>query len=192
MNKVIKGVLITSVIFFLLIFAIALLNSSPEKSKEARIQVEAENKKGEFSDNDFIPGLSPADVYVDLENKGFTKKKHFGQLQLQWILNYTDNDAKYYVEVFGTETTNVFVVKAMGSNLVGDNVRSSVRSFLGMIATLKYKGSMPIKARTWVEKNAHKNISKVFGGVKYQIMGTKQKTRVLRISNAKMENIPTR
>jgi len=133
-----------------------------------------------------IPGLAPVDIYLNLENKGFTTDKRFGKEQHTFVCKEETgaflNTASITIPASqGADV--VTVVNAMHQNYSAASTDALAVGFLGYCATLPYDGAEPAKARAWVEANIGKNVSAVFGGVSFQLFANGQ-TRILRLSRA--------
>lgn len=138
-----------------------------------------------------IPGLAPVDVYLNLENKGFTTDKRFGKEQHTFVCKEETgvflNTASITIPA-GQGADVVTVVNAMHQNYSAASTDALAVGFLGYCATLPYDGAEPAKARAWVEANIGKNASAVFGGVNFQLF-TNGQTRILRLSKSDLPNI---
>lgn len=133
-----------------------------------------------------IPGLAPVDIYLNLEGKGFTTDKRYGKEQHTFECKEQTgaylNTASITIPA-GQGADQVTVVNAMHQNYSEASTDALAVGFLGYCATLPYDGAEPAKARAWVEANLGKNVSAVFGGVKFELFAN-GRTRILRLSKA--------
>ena len=117
-----------------------------------------------------IPGLTAADVKLNIEERGFTCE---GPTLFLDGVDYVCEDASdpmvdYRVEITGMSPTDIRSVDAT-ILWYGDKAELDARAdeFLGYIATLPYGGATPEKARAWVK--AHATGTATFGGAKYEL-----------------------
>lgn len=127
-----------------------------------------------------IPGLAPADVTVNLEQRGFdcaSAEPTSSGDYFVWRCKRADPVLGYesMVEVWGRTLQSVDYIDAAVFNLQGDD--TAAKFVLGFIATMPYDGAMPAAARQWVE-NTMPTISGIgdvkvadFGGVAFQLYG---------------------
>ena len=124
-----------------------------------------------------LPGLMPADVTVNLEQRGFTCGNP-EQGQLYYTRTCTNDTADYLirVDIYGREA---FLVDFLESSVLQfatpDNEFAA--SFLGFLATMPYDGAVQEEARNWVEttlptlQGQGDVRAQVFAGVKYRLYG---------------------
>jgi len=127
-----------------------------------------------------LPGLQPADVKINLEDRQFTCDLIFGP---------TDSDPYYKWECRSESANYVMLVEIWSKSLFTvDLIQSSIvqfgtpddelaANFLGFMATMPFDGADPQSARNWVEvtlptittsgdvRNA------TFGGVNFRLYG---------------------
>jgi hypothetical protein len=123
-----------------------------------------------------IPGLKPADVTVNLEQRGFTcSSVQQGQLYYSRTCNKDTGNYSVRVDIFGRE---LFSIDFIDSSVIQfanvDNELSA--TYLGFIATMPYDGAVQQESRNWVKATVPTikkgNIAeKVFAGVKYTLKG---------------------
>ena len=100
-----------------------------------------------------IPGLSPVDVYLSLEKKGFEVKKEFGEEYASWKCMQKWPSLELTAEVIGRTADDVEVVRAM---VMADGVNKEAvagRDFVAFVASAPYEGSEPQTAHDWVIAN---------------------------------------
>lgn len=124
-----------------------------------------------------LPGLMPADVTVNLEQRGFTcTSVEQGQLYYVRSCDKNTNDYSLHVEIYGRE---LFSVDFIDSTVLQHNNPDYefAASFLGFMATMPYDGALQQEARSWVEatvstiKGQGNMVEKVFAGVTYRLRG---------------------
>jgi len=125
----------------------------------------------------FLPGLKPADVTVNLEQRGFTcSSVEQGQLYYTRVCNKDTADYSLHVEIYGRELFSVdFIDSTVLQYATPDN--GFAASFLGFMATMPYDGAVQDESRGWVEttlptlKGQGDVREKVFAGVTYRLFG---------------------
>lgn len=124
-----------------------------------------------------LPGLMPADVTVNLEQRGFTCGTP-EQGQLYYTRTCTNNTADYLirVDIYGREAFSVdFLESSVLQFANPDNEFAA--SFLGFLATMPYDGAVQEEARNWVEttlptlQGVGDVREEIFAGVKYRLYG---------------------
>lgn len=117
-----------------------------------------------------IPGLTAADVKLNVENRGLTCT---GPNPLENGITYTcsatstDGNTQWQVELFGSDPTTIRSVIATVMWLGTGSADPAMDDFLGYIATLPYDGSTPEDARAWARANDAGE--RAFGAVKYSL-----------------------
>ena len=124
-----------------------------------------------------LPGLLPADVTVNLEQRRF-KCGHAEQLKnyFVWTCNRKEVDTEVSVLVYGRTLVTVDYIDSaiLQSISPNDEIASSI---LGFIATMPFDGSEPQKAQAWVKatlptiKQSGDVREAKFGGVDYRLFG---------------------
>jgi hypothetical protein len=124
-----------------------------------------------------LPGLMPADVTVNLEQRGFTCGTP-EQGQLYYVRTCTNDTADYLlrVDIYGRESFSVdFIESSVVQFANPDNEFAA--SFLGFMATMPYDGAVQEEARLWVESTlptlqGQGDIrEEIFAAVKYSLFG---------------------
>lgn len=117
-----------------------------------------------------IPGLTAADVKLNLEGRGLTCT---GPATLTDGISYTcagtsgDGSTQWQVEMYGSGPTAIRSVVATVLWFGAGSAETATDEFLGYVATLPYEGSTPQDARAWVTANDAGD--RVFGGVTYSL-----------------------
>jgi hypothetical protein len=128
-----------------------------------------------------IPGLVPADVYLDLERAGFATTRRFSEAGKEWRLSRETAEHRFDVEVFGPDAASVSSIRATVTALGENDAATEGRGFLGGIAGVAYRGSQPAEARRWVEGHVGQGGQASFGPVRFVIGGEGRGSRALRI-----------
>ena len=128
-----------------------------------------------------IPGLSPSDVYVNLEQEGFKTEKTFdsenGNL---WSSTRSANGIKYKVDMFSYSTKNVVSISATAMIDVNEKDIVATKQFFQFISTLPYDNANPKLAASWVDKNFNNNkATTTIGGVTFAMLAPTQFVRML-------------
>lgn len=107
-----------------------------------------------------IPGIIPADVTINLENKGFDcSSVEQGELYYFRTCNKDyDVIATLHAEVYGRGLLSVDFISATAMQFVVPANPDTAASFLGYVATSPFVGDSALQeqARTWVEANTAK------------------------------------
>jgi hypothetical protein len=126
-----------------------------------------------------IPGLNPADVTVNLEERGFTcSGPELGELYYHRVCEGDETSLVHMVvEIYGRELFTVDYISATVFQFVDQPSDELSGTFLGYLATLPYDGATPEEARAWVEETLPTvqgdggTQSTTFGGVPYELLG---------------------
>jgi hypothetical protein len=163
-----------------------------QQPQPAQQQQPAQAQQGEVPT---LPGLTAADVTINMENKGFEcGGMQIGEKYTTWACEstlaplgdaqrHTVTDVVLQVtgdgpsEIYSVDTTVLVYDRAGNDELAGE--------LLGYVATIPYEGSQPELARAWVENNVSqvdKGVVKrqTFGGVDYELYGPRT-VRILEI-----------
>ena len=128
-----------------------------------------------------IPGLSPTDVYLNLEKEGFkTERTLDSENGNLWISKRSANGIKYKVDMFSYSTKNV--VSIISTAMIDVNEKDIVASkqFFQFISTLPYDNANPKLAASWVDKNFNNNkATTTIGGVTFTMLAPTQFVRML-------------
>jgi DNA segregation ATPase FtsK/SpoIIIE-like protein len=132
-----------------------------------------------------IPGLTPQDIYLNLENKGFecSEPELMGpEDEVRWTCEKQDAKGEYSVEIRSKDANSVRLVEAKVISHEPAHADALAQDFLGYVARVPYEGAQPEEAKGWVENNVGSKTSAEFGGVSYTL-GAKAGSRVLEIEN---------
>lgn len=124
-----------------------------------------------------LPGLMPADITVNLEQRGFTCGA-VEQGQLYYTRTCTKDSADYslHVDIYGRAAFAIDFIESSALQFANPN-NEFAASFLGFMATMPYDGAVQDEARNWVEttlptlQGEIDVREKVFSGVKYRMYG---------------------
>ena len=119
-----------------------------------------------------IPGLTPQDVYLSLEDRGFTcsEPEVMGhENDVRWTCERQEAKGRYLVEINSKDANSVRLLKAWV--IADDPARADALAgdFLGYVARVSYDGAQPEEAKAWVEQSVGSKASAEFGGVSYTL-----------------------
>ena len=124
-----------------------------------------------------LPGLMPADVTVNLEQRGFTcGSPEHGELYYLRTCTQDSIDYSLYVEIYGREPFSVDMIDSSALQFANPTTEFAAE-FLGFMATMPYDGAVQQEARNWVEttvpllKGQGDIREKTFSGVTYRLFG---------------------
>lgn len=128
-----------------------------------------------------IPGLSPTDVYLNLEKEGFkTERTLDSENGNLWISKRSANGIKYKVDMFSYSTKNVVSISATAMIDVNEKDIVASKQFFQFISTLPYDNANPKLAASWVDKNFNNNkATTTIGGVTFTMLAPTQFVRML-------------
>ena len=128
-----------------------------------------------------IPGLSPTDVYLNLEKEGFkTERTLDSENGNLWISKRSANGIKYKVDMFSYSTKNVVSISATAMIDVNEKDIVATKQFFQFISTLPYDNANPKLAASWVDKNFNNNkVTTTIGGVTFTMLAPTQFVRML-------------
>lgn len=107
-----------------------------------------------------LPGLVPADILVNLEERGWTCSRDFGGSLLVWSCTLDTPGVLARVDVYSRGLGSVDFVEA---GVMGEDGGE----LLGFLATWPYDGAQPAAARAWVLEHLHDEQAQAeFGGVR--------------------------
>lgn len=133
-----------------------------------------------------IPGLSPTDVYLNLEKEGFkTERTLDSENGNLWISKRSANGIKYKVDMFSYSTKNVVSISATAMIDVNEKDIVATKQFFQFISTLPYDNANPKLAASWVDKNFNNNkATTTIGGVTFTMLAPTQFVRMLLVEVA--------
>ena len=166
-----KGLFIVGGIILLLI--IALLAPTDKDSSTESSQVITELK--------YISGLSPTDVYLNMEKQGFkTEKllsKEYGNM---WTNKKTIDGMDYTVQTYSSNINSVESVRATAMIDVINKDIVATQQFFMFISSLPYEGSEPQNAMDWVKDNFNNDKATItIGDVMFTISAPTKQARML-------------
>jgi hypothetical protein len=121
-----------------------------------------------------IPGLTPQDVYLNLENRGFkcSEPELMGhQNEVRWTCEKQETHGEYSVEINSSDANSVRLIEAWVISNEPARADALAQDFLGYVARTPYEGAKPEEAKAWVEQNVGSKVSAEFGGVSYTLGG---------------------
>ena len=130
-----------------------------------------------------IPGLTPQDVYLNLENKGFkcSEPKLMGpENEVRWTCEKQEAQGEYLVEIDSSDANSVRLVEARVISHDPARADALAQDFLGYVARVPYEGAQSEEAKAWVKQNVGSKVSAEFGGVFYTL-GAKAGSRFLEL-----------
>jgi outer membrane biosynthesis protein TonB len=130
-----------------------------------------------------IPGLTPQDVYLNLEEKGFECSEPElmrPEDEVRWTCKRQEAKGEYVVEISSKDANSVRLLEAKVTSHDPARADALAGDFLGYVARVPYDGAQPKKAQAWVENNVGSKASAKFGGVSYTL-DTKADSRFLRL-----------
>lgn len=163
-------------------------NSVASQKDENSKEDTQSNKKSNFKtciyvegDSYVIPDLIAADIYTNLQDKGFSVNKNIKNEGTDIHCYLSTPNLKYDVIVTGCSPDEIISVETTTIDYSGNNLEG-VKAFLGYMATLQYKNSKPEEARGWVEENINKDgAEKTIGGVTFSIHFKSKHSKFMRM-----------
>ena len=146
--------------------------SGPKRESKRESKSKPKSKPKPAPSN--IPGLTPQDVYLDLENRGFTCSEPElmePEDEVRWTCERQEAKGRYLVEITSKDANSVRLLKAWVISHESARADALAGDFLGYIARVPYEGAQPEEARAWVEQNVGNKASAKFGGVSYTLGG---------------------
>jgi hypothetical protein len=124
-----------------------------------------------------LPGLIPADVTLNLEDRGFScGSVEKNQLYYVRTCKRDASEFSFRVDIYGRELFSVDMIESVAVQFRITGVQLAT-PFLAFMATMPYDGALQQEARTWVEtvlptlKGEGDVREKVFAGVTYRLYG---------------------
>jgi hypothetical protein len=121
-----------------------------------------------------IPGLTPQDVYLSLENRGFTCSEPElmePEDEVRWTCERQGAKGRYLVEINSKDANSVRLLKAWVISHERVRTDALAGDFLGYVARVPYEGAQPEEAKAWVKQSVGSKASAEFGGVSYTLGG---------------------
>lgn len=128
-----------------------------------------------------IKGLAPIDVYMNLENIGYTTDKSLGGDLKTWTNTKSVPGGKFTVETTSSDTKTVEFVRATAQVDVTGDINNS-KDFFNFIASLPYEGSDYKSSIKWLNENFNKSeIDTIFNGVKFTLRTPSKMVKTLQL-----------
>ncbi len=173
-----NAILVISAIVFLAVLG-TIRNNNEKKDKNLTSKKNSNNFNKNLAKTKFciygeeksftIPGLIAADIYVDLQNKGFKIEKQIKNDYTSIYCESRSTSENLNVVISGCSPDEIVAIEASAVDYTG-NKEENITNFLAYVATLHYQGSEPEKAKTWVKENININGAKtVIGSVTFLI-----------------------
>ncbi|MBL7954398.1 MAG: hypothetical protein JNJ91_05125 [Flavobacteriales bacterium] len=129
-----------------------------------------------------ISDLNPVDVYLNLEQRGFTVTKNLKPGQLSWTCRQTWPSVEFVAETFGPEVDRASLVRA---TVTADGVNKTAlagRDYLLLVASVPYTGAQPQVAHDWLLANFDNDSATTsIGGATFTLYAPTQAFRMLTI-----------
>ncbi len=169
--------------WFVFIIGFMLMLSCGQKSNNTKMETEAETQTEETSEPLKLPGLAPVDIYLNMENQGFTTEKNLGgEYGSSWICKNVSGGINYEVSIFSTSTMDVESVTATAMNTDGDPAASL--SFIKYVSSTPVDGVDRDAVLSWIEKNFNTDKAEYESGdVRYTISAPTKFLRGVNIMN---------
>jgi hypothetical protein len=175
---------------FVIFYAIGLtLNgTSEENTKEHNIE-RISKSTNENNPSKYITGLSPVDVYLNMEKQGFkTEKQLGGEYGNSWTSKHSSAGIDYTVDVFSSNIDNVESVRATAIIDVVNKKIIATQQFFQFVSSLPYENAKPEEATKWVANNFNEDkASTIIGDVKFTIYAPSLAVRMLGMEKVRME-----
>ena len=188
--KIILGIIFG---LWFLIFAVALFSPAPsnERTNTAisndvstkEVLLNIEDVPAETQDK-FLPGLQPVDVYQNLTSQGFSKEMNVGTETdaIWWVCKMSITGIDYDVQIYTTDVNKVESVEALAIIDVTKKEIIAVQQFIIYISSLPYENSNPTEVADWIIQNFNNDKAiKVIGDVKFTIYAPSLALRMLRV-----------
>lgn len=190
MKKFLKIAGIVIGCFFALSIIIAIVSGGSENTatntlnstKTAESSMPVKSKKA----SKYIKGLTPVDVYINMEKQGFkTEKNLSGEFGNSWVNRMQIPGINFTVETFSSNTNKVENVRATAMvDLTEKNIVAAQQFFL-FVSSLPYENSNPQQAGQWVINNYNNDkASTIIGDAKLTIYAPSVALRMLTIEKA--------
>lgn len=185
-TKVPKGcaIIIGIVIVLLFLYAFGKCTSSLDTTQEKAQTAMDSTTNAEPSS--FIGGISPVDVYLNMEKIGFETEKDLSEeYGNMWTSSKSYEGMDCKVNTYSTNIDSVISVRAWAMvDLAYKNI-TATKQFIMFVATLPYDGANPELAQSWVNKNFDNDKSSTtIGTAKFTIYAPSVAVRMLDIEKA--------
>ncbi len=185
----IKKLLAVGLVIFVGVPLLAMMagyNPPPNQQDEKQASGNKTDKSSAAPRAKTIPGLLPADVYLNLEKRGY-KVERTGRSFPRWVCKLNKGDYIAKVDIHSEDASSVSSISATFTNLSDQSKTNDLAgTVLGYIATIPYKNARPEEAKHWIEQHISQTAETVINGVKFQIIANSDapRVRILRITVA--------
>ena len=133
--------------------------------------------------SNYIPEISPVDVYGNLEEIGFTTEKDLGsRFGNFWTSTNSSNGIKYTVEVSSDNVNKVESIRATVQNFYrNEQEATQFFKYVGS-ALFLYNNRDKSNFDRWVTNNFNKDATTSVGSVSIEIDAPSKTIRILKIS----------
>lgn len=129
-----------------------------------------------------IPGADAGSIHTNFTDKGFTLDKNIGSEMSTWKCTKTSPEYEMSVMITGQGTDEITSVSATVLNYGESSISRIAEDFLGFVATMKYDGSDPETAKSWVVMHVGIGGSTTIGPVKLELTPGTERSIILRIT----------
>ncbi|HLP47034.1 MAG TPA: hypothetical protein VK469_13870 [Candidatus Kapabacteria bacterium] len=136
----------------------------------------------------YILGLTPPDVYLNMEKQGFKTEKQFNsEYGNLWTSTSKIEGIEYRVETFSSDVNNVENVRATAMVDATQKNIIAAQQFLKFVSSLPYESAEPQKAIKWVEDNYNNDkASVIIGDVRFILGAPSSAVRMLTLEKANL------
>lgn len=168
---------------FLLIVVAGSLIDEPTNKPEVAAVSDRETNDPRY---EFIPGLAPVDVYLSLEQQGFSTDKRLSSEHGNfWESKQIVEGIEYRVTTFSRALEKVETVQATALIDLGMKQIEAAQPFLLYIVSIPYEGSKPEKVQKWIRENFYNDkASLVVNGVKFTIYAPSLAMRMINVEKS--------
>ncbi len=151
------------------------------KTKDNTEQPKATEKKADKK----IPGLTPVDVYLNLEKQDFETDKNFSSdYGNSWDCKKSYAGIDYTVNIYSSD--NVTTVERVRATAMLNGQASktiiATKPFIEYISSIPYEGNEPNKVAEWLNKNFNNDKQSItISNVKFTIYAPTKMVRILDI-----------
>lgn len=136
----------------------------------------------------YISGLNPVDVYLNLQQRGFSVDKNYSLDGHLWTCNYSAKGLDFTATIFSPKATDKAQSVRFTISASPDSDISLGKELASYIATIPYDTADIEKAKQFVEKNYNKDKSSIIiGDAEFTVYAPTPYYRMLDIQKA----IPT-
>lgn len=178
------------IVFALVLLAFGKYNES-QKNNQNTVIKDSKSESVNISENSndtSIKGLMPVDIYLNLENKGYTITKNHS-LEYGDLINCKNSSAgiDYLVNISGNNQNPVEQVRASATinGLEPTKQIIAAKPFIKYISSIQYEGNDANKVAEWIEKNFDNDKSTIeVSNVKFTINAPTKFVRMLSIQKS--------